>query len=400
MKVVFVSNYMVIHQKPYCDAMIALLGAENFAFVACEVLEAYRTTTGYNNMNDDPCVVRAYESDAEKRRARELVLEADVAIVTISYPEWLELRRGREGGVTFCYLERLLKIGLWYRFFPYPKYKQAWDNCLKWRSDSRYHMLCASAFGSSDLSLFKPSFPADRCWKWGYFPPTGDLADEGARSRAPRKRASIVWVARLIQWKRPYRALQLAERLIADGYDFTLTMVGGGPMEGELSRYIEEHGLSGRVVLAGVQPNERVREMMRESQMLLFTSTRREGWGAVLNECMAEGCTPVAASMIGSAPFLIEQGVNGRVFDDASVDSMVEQVERLLDDPEACERMGEAARATVRDAWNAEEAARRFVALSERLLAGECESPFADGPCSHAEIVPDSWFGDSKAGER
>ncbi len=388
MRVAFVSNYMVIHQKPFCDALVGLLGAENFKFVACEELEAYRKTTGYRDMNDDSCVIRAYESEDAKRRAREFVLAADAAIVTINYPEWLELRRGREGGVTFVYIERLLKIGLWYRFFPYPKYKQAWDNCLKWRGDARYHMLCASAFGSSDLSLFKPGFPAERCWKWGYFPPTGDVLESGAS----KKRASIVWVARLIQLKRPYRALQLAERLRADGYEFKLTMVGDGPMKEKLARYVRNRGLEGCVELLGVQPNERVRGLMRESEMMLFTSTRREGWGAVLNECMAEGCTPVAASMIGSVPYLVEQGVNGCVFDDASVDSMVEQVERLLGDPALCERMGEAARKTVKKKWNAEEAARRFVSLSEVLLGGASESPFADGPCSRAGIVRDDWF--------
>lgn len=396
MRVAFVSNYMVIHQKPFCDAMIGLLGADNFKFIACEELEAYRKTTGYRNMNDDPCVIRAYESRGEKQRAREFVLGADVAIVTISYPEWLELRREREGGLNFVYMERLLKIGLWYRFFPYPKYKQAWDNCLKWRDDERYHILCASAFGSFDLSLFTPSFPVQRCWKWGYFPPTDDLLEDGARGGVAKKRASILWVARLIKWKRPYRALQLAERLHADGYDYKLTMVGGGPMEEELSRSIHDRGLDGYVELVGVQPNERVRELMRESDMLLFTSTRREGWGAVLNECMAEGCTPVAASMIGSVPFLIRQGVNGRVFDDTSLDSMVEQVEQLLDDPAVCERMGEAARETIAEAWNAEEAARRFVALSEALLKGSAEGPFASGPCSRAEIVRDGWFRDSE----
>ena len=394
MKVVFVSNYMVIHQKPFCDAMIRLVGADNFKFVACEELEAYRKTSGYLDMNDDPCVIKAYESEGERQRAREFATAADVAIVTINYSDWLELRSKREGGLNFVYIERLLKIGLWYRFFPYPKYKQAWENCLKWRNDDRFHMLCASAFGSSDLSLFIPSFPVDRCWKWGYFPPTeGMLSNDDGKSVC-KKRNSILWVARLIKLKRPYLVLQLAERLRNDGYDFKLTMVGGGPMADKLAESLHNRRLDDCVELKGVLPNERVRELMRESEMLLFTSTRREGWGAVLNECMAEGCTPVAASMIGSVPFLISQGVNGCVFDDANVDSMVEQVERLLDEPLNCEYMGKEARKTIAKTWNAEEAARRFVVLCNALLGGAVESPFEYGPCSHAEIVRDKWFCD------
>ena len=110
MKVVFVSNYMVIHQKPFCDAMIKLVGFDNFKFIACEELEAYRKTSGYLDMNDDPCVIKAYKSEDEKQRARKFASEADVAIVTINYPEWLRLRSKREGGLNFVYIERLLKI--------------------------------------------------------------------------------------------------------------------------------------------------------------------------------------------------------------------------------------------------------------------------------------------------
>lgn len=46
--------------------------------------------------------------------------------------------------------------------------------------------------------------------------------------------------------------------------------------------------------------------MMRESHIFIFTSDRGEGWGVVLSEAMANGCTVVASNKIGAAPFLVK----------------------------------------------------------------------------------------------
>ena len=73
---------------------------------------------------------------------------------------------------------------------------------------------------------------------------------------------------------------------------------------------------------------------------------------------------------------------------------MVEQVERLLNQPLNCECMGNEARKTIAETWNAEESARRFVVLCNTLLGGAVESPFENGPCSRAEIMSDKWYRD------
>jgi glycosyltransferase involved in cell wall biosynthesis len=391
MKVVFVSNYMVIHQKPFCDAMISLIGADNFAFVACKPLENYRSATGYLDMNNAPCVIKAYESKESLARAQEITIQADVAIITIGYPEWLKLRARREGGLTFVYLERLLKIGLWYRFFAYPKYLQAWRNVLSYRNDERFHMLCASAFGSSDLALFTPKFPLDRCWKWGYFPDAA-ASEIVHRMETPTDCVSILWVARLIGWKRPLLPLKLAERLKSDGYVFHLSLIGGGPLKNKIDKYINKHNLSKCVEVVGVVPNKKVRSYMHHSNILLCTSTRREGWGAVLNEGMSEGCIPVASSMIGSVPYLIKDGINGCVFVDGNINSLVKKVEWLLDNHENWGTMQTNAERTILEIWNARKAACNFLALSRDLIAGNSGKIITIGPGSHAEIIQDSWF--------
>ena len=60
---------------------------------------------------------------------------------------------------------------------------------------------------------------------------------------------------------------------------------------------------------------------MRKHEIFLFTSDRNEGWGAVSNESMSNGCILVGSDGIGSIPFLVEDGVSGITFKRANTDS-------------------------------------------------------------------------------
>lgn len=75
------------------------------------------------------------------------------------------------------------------------------------------------------------------------------------------------------------------------------------------------------VSLIGNMPNDEILALMQKSHIFIFTSDRNEGWGAVLNEAMSNGCAVVASNMIGAAPYLIKQGENGYIFKSGDVRS-------------------------------------------------------------------------------
>ena len=81
MQLVFLSNYLSIHQTPFCEFMYKKLGAD-FWFIATEEVESERLSQGYSELNEKyPFVIRAYESDAEKQKAQRLTDEADVVVL-------------------------------------------------------------------------------------------------------------------------------------------------------------------------------------------------------------------------------------------------------------------------------------------------------------------------------
>lgn len=380
MKLTLVSNYLNIHQKPLCDAFVQSIGIDNFSFIACDPFNKARLSSGYTDMNSERYVIRAYE-DAEK--AKNEAIDADI-LISIPYAsqDFVNLRLSAGNKITFSYSERLLKRGLWFRYFP-PKRVKVDKAFSRYMHHDSFHVLCASAFTSYDLSLF--GFPSNRCWKWGYFP---NLPEISTSNKVP---SSITWVGRLIQWKRPYEPLLMAKRLMHDGRDFHLTMIGNGKMRGELEGFIRKNGLSGSVTIAGSLPNLTVQQIMSKSDIFLFTSSRMEGWGAVLSEAMSNGCAPVASSLIGSVPYLIQDGVNGRVYSDGNEDALYQCVAEMIDDRNATWLMGQKARETMTSLWNPEHAARSLIELSECLLAGDVPT-IADGPCSPAGIIKDTWY--------
>lgn len=372
--VTFFSNFLLHHQTPFCEVMIQRIG-DGFHFVATEPVPQDRLDMGYMNLEDVPYAVNAHKDDASYQEALRLGYESDVVIIGSAPDVFIEKRLG-ENKFTFRYYERFFKEGRW-RILD-PRVLRA-----RYKRDIRYrkknlHMLCASAYTAPDCR-FIHAYP-NKTYKWGYFPAvkTYDDIDEVIGLKHP---ASILWVGRLIGWKHPEEAVYLAEELKKDGYQFSLDIIGDGELRQSLQQMIDEKQLSDHVRILGFMSPEKVREHMEESDIFLFTSDKQEGWGAVLNESMNSACAVVACREIGSAPFLIEDGVNGFIYDKHGKNTLYSHVKQLLEDKELREKIQRNAYDTMKNVWNAEAATDRLLHLIDCIQKGK-ETGYTSGPCS------------------
>lgn len=203
----------------------------------------------------------------------------------------------------------------------------------------------------------------------------------------------LLWCGRFLDWKHPDDAIEIAERLRDAGYNFSLKLIGSGEMEPLLRKRIKESNLENNVELLGTMSPESVRDVMEKAGIFLFTSDRKEGWGAVLNEAMNSGCAVIASHLAGATPYLVEDGRNGYVYESGNVDELYRKVRYLLNCPEKQDELGMSAYSTIAELWNADVAAERFVKLSNAILEGD-KTPdlFSTGPCSCAEIVREDWY--------
>lgn len=387
MRIVFVSNYFSHHQKPVSDALAALT---DYCFLATAPMDAERRAMGWGG-DGEPDYVCHW--DAQPDRAEALLRQADVVIAG-SAPEKLLRSCIRRGQLVLRYAERPLKKGSqWHKYLP---------RLIKWHVQNPLgkpiYMLCASAYTAGDYARF--GLFRGRAFRWGYFPETARYADPAGLMERKREN-TILWAGRFLDWKHPEDALRVAAALRAEGLEFTMELIGMGEREPLLRQWIIQWELQDCVRLLGTMPPAQVRRHMERSRIFLFTSDRREGWGAVLNEAMNSGCAVVASDAIGSVPCLIRDRENGRVYASGDIQALTDRVRELLCDPARAERLGLAAMETVTGLWNAETAAARLVELIDTLRCGGDGSVlYADGPCSRAPILRDGWFLQGSAGTR
>lgn len=377
MKIVFFSNF-INHHQIYLAQSLQDLSDVDMVFVASKPMPTSFRNSGYSVIKDWTHLLNAYSSNDDYEKARQLALNADVVIFGADSLSF-EVERMKVGKLSFEVSERWIKRG-WLNLLSPRLLKNMWYYHTLFY-DRPLYKLCASAYAAEDqyrLHSFK-----DRCYKWGYFTKVEEFDVETHVSGNPDNRIKMIWCARFIDWKHPELVVKLAYKLKASGYQFTIDMFGSGVELEKAKRLCQRLGVDDKVSFKGNKPNEEILVEMRKHDIFLFTSDRNEGWGAVLNEAMSNGCTVVASHEIGSVPFLVEDGENGLIFKSKNVDSLYEKVVWLVEHPKERKRMAINAYHTMKKMWSPEVAARNLLTLINDLKSGQ-ETSIKEGPCSKA----------------
>ena len=371
MKIVFVSNYLNHHQIPLCEAFCSISNV-NFTFIATQEVEEERIAMGYmTDFSGIPYLINAID-DSFKKQAEDICFNADVVIFG-SAPLSLVKRRLKAKKLTFNYSERWFKKG----FFNHPREIASMIKNYTIKGNKNYFQLCASAYTAEDSNKVF-CFP-NRKFKWGYFPlcKRYENLDDLIINK---KKNSIVWVARFIDWKHPEHAISLAKNLKDGGYDFKIKMIGNGELLSSIMQKVKDLQLDDYVEILGAMSPDEVRQKMEESEIHIFTSDRNEGWGAVLNEAMNSGCVCVASKSIGVVPYLIKDGKNGFIYENDDFDEFYNKVKFLLDNSKKRVELGKKAYETIINEWNAEVAAERLYDFCKAKLNRESLPIYEDGP--------------------
>ena len=376
-KVVFISNFFNHHQKPLSDAFFGELKS-GYVFIETEPMSEERKNMGWGMNNYPEYVVNSETFYKNKNHYIKVVNDADAVIIG-SAPEVLIKERKKNKKLIFRYSERPLKKGL--EILKYPLRFVRWH--LNNHPQKNIYMLCASAYTAKDYAKF--GLFKNKCYKYGYFPETREYSDLDLMIDSKEKQ-SILWVARLIDWKHPEAAIEVAKRLKADGYSFDLNIIGVGEMEDYIRDRIENENLGNEVHMLGSKTPDEVRTYMEKSQIFLMTSDRQEGWGAVLNESMNSACAVVANKALGAAPYLIEDNKSGFLYRDGDMDDLYSKVKLLLDNSEKRKEFGMNAYKTIVEHWNADNAVHRTIALFDAILSEKKRQDiFENGLCSKAD---------------
>jgi glycosyltransferase involved in cell wall biosynthesis len=377
--IVFVTVFVSPHILPLCEELHELTGG-GFAVIEKKRPTKEREKLGYGAKGELPLVVNYREN---KKLCIKMLLKADVVIYA-GVPCMTINRRIMKNKLTFFASERLLRRGI-LKFFHYKLWKQIFSNLLSRGRNT--HLLCLGLFAGRDFASL--GFDKSKMWKFGYFPKLHEYeADELiAAKQSPVIR--ILWVGRLICLKKPLELLKaaalLSQAVARTAFHVDMAGCGKKHLEKRIKRFVKRNGLKNIVTLHGLKNNDGVIEMMKKADIFVSTSSKREGWGAVVNEAMNNACTVIASDNTGCASYLIEYGENGLVYKSGNYHELYFILERLIKNKEEMKRLGKNAYCTIRDTWNAKIAAKRLMQLIEDIQI--CREPsFKEGPCSRENL--------------
>lgn len=145
----------------------------------------------------------------------------------------------------------------------------------------------------------------------------------------------LLWLTRMSSEKNPMLFVDILSELDKRDMEFTAAMVGSGPVEDEVHETIAEHGLEDSFTLPGW--TDEPMNYFEDASVYVLTS-ERDMLPISLFEAMYCGAVPVAPA-IGAIPDVIQDGDNGVLVEENTVENYVEALTRLLENDDEREEI-------------------------------------------------------------
>lgn len=375
MRLLHVTNIISPHQMPLANCLAELVGSENFRYVATKPPMADRSAMGWDMEENKPWIIQAWRGEKERLEFEKWWNEADVVLCGERLIEKMR-NRARAGKLTFYMSERWWKPPLGMARLLHPRF--AWM-AIRFRllaRSSYFHYLPMGYYAEYDMKRIVSL--EDRMWRWGYFTALpGSQPVIAERSGAFR----VLYAGRMLSWKKVDTLIKAFAIVVKQhGEVAQLTLIGDGPSKAALKELIGTLGISNNVEIKSSMPMEEVGQRMKKTDVYVLPSNGYEGWGAVVNEAMSQGCALVASDAVGSAKSLISHGENGLLFPSGNWRQLGKLLCQLCEDDAMRTRLALAGQQTIWRSWSPSVAAERFLAVSEALLTRRAVPNYREGP--------------------
>jgi colanic acid/amylovoran biosynthesis glycosyltransferase len=187
---------------------------------------------------------------------------------------------------------------------------------------------------------------------------------EFAREDAPSAQVPLLSVGTLNPHKGFSQLLDALDLLSRRNVDYRATLVGGGPLEGELRRRLRERGLEGRVHMTGALAQEDVARHYGRSRVFVLVAQPEWHWGIpnVIIEALAAR-NAVVTTRFGSVEELVRDGETGLLVPPRDPAAVADALERLCRDATLRERLAETGHAKVAREFDLERTTEQYLAL-------------------------------------
>jgi glycosyltransferase involved in cell wall biosynthesis len=182
-------------------------------------------------------------------------------------------------------------------------------------------------------------------------------------------------VSRLAPGKGPMVVVRAFCEVLRQEPAVRLTVVGGGPLEEDVRKFVRENQCEHAVRLTGPLANAEVRKLMSDSASVFLQASHTapdgwvEGWGVSIAEALASGL-PAIVTRSGGMTDLVIDGYNGFLFEELDWLGMSEHMLNLARDPALRVRMGMAGRAHVERVGSTEKNVKSLASILTHISQG------------------------------
>ena len=157
----------------------------------------------------------------------------------------------------------------------------------------------------------------------------------------PRTHRRVLFVGRLTTEKHVEVTLDAVAKLAPELPDITFDIVGGGDQRRNLEQTVQRLGIGDRVTFHGRVDEDALRASYSKADVFAIASIA-ELQSIATMEAMASGLPIVAADAV-ALPHLVQDGVNGYLFEPGNADDLADKLRRVLTaSPEEYLRMQQA----------------------------------------------------------
>jgi colanic acid/amylovoran biosynthesis glycosyltransferase len=276
----------------------------------------------------------------------------------------LHVHLGSQAATVGMYVRQILGCGLSMTVHGPDEFYDAQGQYLREKIAAADFICCISSFARSQLMKCSPhehwnKLVVSRLGVDPYlFAPTP--------VRAAPECFEILCVGRLIPAKGQHLLIEAIHRLVRQGWQVRLRLVGAGADEASLRQLASRLQIEDEVIFEGPVNQSGIRSLYANADLFCIPSFA-EGIPVVLMEAMAMEI-PCVTTRVAGIPELIRDGIDGLLVAPSDVDDLVVALARLMADPDLRRRVAKNGRARVLEHYDLNRNVGRLAEIFEERI--------------------------------